>query len=116
MKDLARSLYARQTISNNYDNLILIVTTTSQKFCQLNIADTTTICTPVKQFAMAVIDEHLMLKVNKSLNQRMGLVERGTVMHLTVFIPIKFCPSDPTDLNVIILESNFQKIAQIKCG
>jgi hypothetical protein len=45
-------------------------------------------------------DEHLMLKVNKSLNQRMGLVKRGTVMHLTVFIPIEFCHSDPTDFVV----------------
>jgi hypothetical protein len=64
----------------------------SQKFRQFNILDTT-ICTPVKQFTMAVIDgdnKLLTLKVDTSLNQSMGLVEKGNVLRLTVFVPIYF--------------------------
>jgi hypothetical protein len=113
-KGLARSLYARETISNS--ELIVVVTAISQKFRQFNIANTT-MCTSIKQFTMAVIDgdeELLTLKVDTSLNQSMGLVEKGSVLRLTVFVPIYFRYSDPTDLNVVILLSNFRKIAQIE--
>jgi hypothetical protein len=88
-KGLTRSLYARQTISNN-SKLIVIVMAMSQKFHQFNILDTN-ICTPVKQFTMAVIDgdgKLLTLKADTSLNQSMGLVEKGNVLRLTVFVPI----------------------------
>ena len=74
-KGLARSLYARQSISNN-SKLMVIVMVISQKFAQFNIFDTI-ICIPVKQFTIAVIDgdnKLLTLKVDTSLNQSMGLV------------------------------------------
>jgi hypothetical protein len=90
-KGLARSIYARQTSSNN-SKLIVIVMAISQKFHRFNILDTN-ICTPVKQFTMAVIDgvkKLLTLKVDTNLNQSMGLIEEGNVLHLTVFVPIYF--------------------------
>jgi hypothetical protein len=90
-KGLTKCLYARETISNS--ELILLVTAISQKFCQFNIKEAT-MCTPVKQFTMTVIDgdeELLTLKVYTSLNQSMGLVEKVSVLHLTVFVPIYFC-------------------------
>jgi hypothetical protein len=58
-------------------------------------------------------EEILTLKVDTSLNQSMSLVEKGSVLHLTAFVPMCFPCSDPTDLNVIILVSNFRKIAQM---
>jgi hypothetical protein len=80
IKGLARSIYARQTISNN-SIIIVIVMGMSQKFHQFYILDTN-ICTPVKQFTMAVIDgddKLLMIKVDTSLNQSIGLVRKATV-------------------------------------
>jgi hypothetical protein len=67
--------------------MIVIVTATSQKFCQLNIADTTT-CTPVKQLTMAVNngdDEYLTLKVDPSLGLRKNrLRDRGAFLCCTI--------------------------------
>jgi hypothetical protein len=88
---LARSLYARQTVSNN-SKLIVIAMAMSQKFRQFNSLDTN-ICTPVKQFTMALIDgdnKVLMLKVDTSLKQSMGLLEKGNSLRLTVFVLIYF--------------------------
>jgi hypothetical protein len=66
---------------------------------------------------MAVIDgneELLTLEVDTSVNQSMGLVETGSVLRLTVVVHTYFRYSDPTDLNVVILVSNFRKISQIE--
>jgi hypothetical protein len=59
-------------------------------------------------------DKLLMLKVDTSLNQSMGLFEKYNVLYLTVFVPKYFPYSNPIDLNVVILVSNFRKIAQIE--
>jgi hypothetical protein len=85
----------------------------SQRFHQFNIANTTqeaTMCTPVKQCTMTVIDGNkklFPLKVDTSLNQSMELVEKGSMLCLAVFVPFYFWYSDPTDLNFVILVSDF---------
>ena len=97
--------------------LIVVGVAISQKFCSFKFENTMQEYTPVKQFTMTVLDgndEMVTLKVDTSLNQSMSLIEKGPVLRLTAFVPIYFCYSHPTDLNVVILVSTFRKIAQIE--
>jgi hypothetical protein len=57
-------------------------------------------------------NEFLTLKVDTSLNESMGLIQKGSVLRLTAFVPVCFRFSDLTDMNVAILTSNFVKMAQ----
>jgi hypothetical protein len=59
-------------------------------------------------------NEFLMLTVDAGLNESMGLIEKGSVLRLTAFVLACFRLSNLTDVNVAILTSNFQKIAQIE--
>jgi hypothetical protein len=59
-------------------------------------------------------DDFVMLKVDTSLNQSMGLVEKGSVLHLTVCVPIYFRYTDLNDLNVVLLVSNFRKMGHME--